>query len=562
MLGSGIFKRDAHEVLDFIIKLIGQARRWSQTLPLDSVYHCLNRAVLYILSRPTDSVGEQLRVLEALHTLTNHRSLVFGSGNHDSEFFGALVYCLLQLTGGLKIITEAESRTVWHAIPSTLDPETNPNTAQGHNLMANAARRVWSELYIWKRPAVEEVFKVSLPLENNTAPDLDTVRASLQDPATRLWVAFLEGEKKCSYRPPWEIQAQLQTVSSKLQRVTGGLSRLAQRTRSRREDSVRARPSPLTPAEVELWTLQHIAGVRESVVTQFRQFKQSQKYMEDFIMDEWLRMERELTRERGLWGPSLDKWQLDTTEGPCRMRKRTVSDVTFYQRYPYRPDLETVVQVSTFYQRYPYRPDLETVVQVGTEYRVPTVHSTIGIRIDPIWRPWYRWVLSTNGTFYQRYPYRPDLETVVQRGAAKYKVPVCRDARAWSQQPRRRSLLGRTEAGRTAAAVDTMSMTEEEGTDCADIGEKLRQAGEWKRAGLRGSLRRRRLTSDPDEEPESLDLPDSATDGPAGGERQPSADVEDTSPDNQTLLRLLEHGEKVLGGGCSCAGIHCTLHHV
>ena len=70
---AGIFKRDAHEVLDFIIKLIGQARRWSQTLPLDSVYHCLNRAVLYILSRPTDSVGEQLKVLEALHTLTNHR---------------------------------------------------------------------------------------------------------------------------------------------------------------------------------------------------------------------------------------------------------------------------------------------------------------------------------------------------------------------------------------------------------------------------------------------------------------------------------------------------------
>ena len=32
---------------------------------------------------------------------------------------------------------------------------------------------------------------------------------------------------------------------------------------------------------------------------------QSQKYMEDFIMDEWLRMERELTRERGLWGPDV-----------------------------------------------------------------------------------------------------------------------------------------------------------------------------------------------------------------------------------------------------------------
>ena len=60
---------------------------------------------------------------------------------------------------------------------------------------------------------------------------------------------------------------------------------------------------------------------------------------------------------------------------------------------------------------------------------------------------------------------------------------MCRDARAWSQQPRRRSLLGRAEGGRAAAAVDTMAMTEEEGADCADIGEKLRQAGQWRGQG-------------------------------------------------------------------------------
>ena len=62
---------------------------------------------------------------------------------------------------------------------------------------------------------------------------------------------------------------------------------------------------------------------------------------------------------------------------------------------------------------------------------------------------------------------------------------------------------------------------------------------------MRGSLRRRRLTSDPDEEPESLDLPDSATDGAQGAERPSAGNMEDTSPDNQTLLRLLEQGEKV-----------------
>jgi len=41
--------------------------------------------------------------------------------------------------------------------------------------------------------------------------------------------------------------------------------------------------------------------------------------MSEYTMEDWLKMERELTRERGLWGPpvgsELDKWMLDMTEG-------------------------------------------------------------------------------------------------------------------------------------------------------------------------------------------------------------------------------------------------------
>ena len=69
---------------------------------------------------------------------------------------------------------------------TTLDPESRPNTPQGHNLMANAARRVWNEPYIWKQPIVEEVFKVSLPIQNHTAPELDSTRATMQDLATEV----------------------------------------------------------------------------------------------------------------------------------------------------------------------------------------------------------------------------------------------------------------------------------------------------------------------------------------------------------------------------------------
>lgn len=63
-----------------------------------------------------------------------------------------------------------------------------------------------------------------------------------------------------------------------------------------------------------------------------------------YVTDEWAAIEYELLRERGLWGPPigshLDKFQLDMTEGPCRMRKKMVRNDLFYIHYPYVPDNE------------------------------------------------------------------------------------------------------------------------------------------------------------------------------------------------------------------------------
>lgn len=61
------------------------------------------RCILYLLSRPADTVAGQMSVLETLRKLTTHRSLIMGSGNHDLEFIGCLTYCLLQLTNHMKI---------------------------------------------------------------------------------------------------------------------------------------------------------------------------------------------------------------------------------------------------------------------------------------------------------------------------------------------------------------------------------------------------------------------------------------------------------------------------
>jgi hypothetical protein len=72
--------------------------------------------------------------------------------------------------------------------------------------------------------------------------------------------------------------------------------------------------------------------------------------MERYLVEEWTQTERELLREKGLWGPYLgsrfDKWMLDMTEGPCRMRKKMVANDIFFSHYPYRPDMENSVCIN------------------------------------------------------------------------------------------------------------------------------------------------------------------------------------------------------------------------
>ena len=81
-----------------------------------------------------------------------------------------------------------------------------------------------------------------------------------------------------------------------------------------------------------------------------KQYLQMLQHTQRYVYQDWVQSETELTRERGLWGPegssNLDKWILDTTEGPNRMRKKTMRNELFYFLYPYRPELELADNVS------------------------------------------------------------------------------------------------------------------------------------------------------------------------------------------------------------------------
>uniref|UniRef100_A0A1A9X279 WD repeat and FYVE domain-containing protein 3 n=1 Tax=Glossina brevipalpis TaxID=37001 RepID=A0A1A9X279_9MUSC len=340
--------RNPHDIFDFIIKLISQARRRTCSLSLEQLHHSLNRTILYLLSRPTETIAEQMSVLEALHKIINERLLIFGAGNHELEFIGCLTYCLLQLTSNMKIILEPSTgrNTTWHVNPQTNlnEPKDEDlNQLQGRNLIRGAATRVWEELYVCKKPAIEEVFKVSLtpPLVNSKAPDLQlSTREQVMELASKLWFNYVENERKASYRIPWEIHNQIQ---SKIQKVTGGLTRLASRSKVKKDDFVRVR-SPMSKENAFECTSVHVQLIKDLWELRCKQYIQMLQHTQRYVYQDWIQSETELTRERGLWGSEgnskLDKWILDTTEGPHRMRKKTMRNDMFYLHYPYRPEID------------------------------------------------------------------------------------------------------------------------------------------------------------------------------------------------------------------------------
>lgn len=227
-----------------------------------------------------------------------------------------------------------------------------------------AAQRVWEELYVSKKPAVEEAFKISLGANTqHRAPSLELVR----EPALKLWLQYVEAERRSAYRTVLEVSTPNQ-IQSKIQKVTGGLTRLTSRSltmkSSKKEDAANAMSrhshsssnSSYCWADVWLSTQYQLAGLKEQLELERRQRQQALQHVQQFNRLNWKKVEEtELLRVRGLWGPSqesrlLTKWMLDMTEGPCRMRKKLTPNRHFYALYPYRPELELAENKSMRYK--------------------------------------------------------------------------------------------------------------------------------------------------------------------------------------------------------------------
>ncbi|KAJ8380472.1 hypothetical protein SKAU_G00012500 [Synaphobranchus kaupii] len=358
-LWQGTFNKDSKLVVEFIVQLMGQSKRRSQGLSLESVYQSLNRTVLYQLSRPHKTVAQQVALLDSLRVLTINRNLVLGPGNHDQEFAACLVHCFIHLhTGSVEGFgLEAEARmTTWHVMmPTDAESDTthSQDGSEGRQLLLKAVNRVWTELIHGKRQMLEDVFKVSLPANERGNVDIGSARSLIEEPAAKSWQNHLVHEKKYVSRGESVAPA----AQSKLSRVSSGfgLSKLTGARRNRKESGLNK--NNISAQETFQWMFTHIAVVRDLVALQYKEYQERQQNALKYVTEEWAGIEYELLRERGLWGPPigshLDKFLLDMTEGPCRMRKKMVRNDMFYIHYPYVPDIEpnTASQKPVRYRR-------------------------------------------------------------------------------------------------------------------------------------------------------------------------------------------------------------------
>ncbi|XP_052591485.1 WD repeat and FYVE domain-containing protein 3 isoform X2 [Peromyscus californicus insignis] len=352
-LWQGMFNKESKLLIDFIIQLIAQSKRRSQGLSLDAVYHCLNRTILYQFSRAHKTVPQQVALLDSLRVLTVNRNLILGPGNHDQEFISCLAHCLINLHVGSNVEgfgLEAEARmTTWHImIPSDIEPDGgySQDISEGRQLLIKAVNRVWTELIHSKKQVLEELFRVSLPVNDRGHVDIATARPLIEEAGLKCWQNHLAHEKKCISRG----EALVPTTQSKLSRVSSGfgLSKLTGSRRNRKESGLH-KHNPSTQ-EISQWMFTHIAVVRDLVDTQYKEYQERQQNALKYVTEEWCQIECELLRERGLWGPPigshLDKWMLEMTEGPCRMRKKMVRNDMFYNHYPYVPETEQETNVT------------------------------------------------------------------------------------------------------------------------------------------------------------------------------------------------------------------------
>ena len=209
-LWQGSLKRDPLDIFFYNVRFIEKIPLKSD---LNAFYHCLNRTVLFLLSRPYDVPDGQVNMIRFLETVLTYENCIFHSNNIELEFYGCLIHCLLHLITNKKILLITfQSSATWHiSNDDNINIENDNDNIEIHQL----AIQIWQQICLKKKLLIDEIFKVSLLIKNDDFQVSDQV----SDIALKCWHNFLDNEQKAStYQYPWEFY-QKQKFNLKISKV-------------------------------------------------------------------------------------------------------------------------------------------------------------------------------------------------------------------------------------------------------------------------------------------------------------------------------------------------------
>ena len=99
-LWEGSYRRDSKEVFETLVRFLNNLKKknLSSNVSNEQLINSVNRVLLYQLSRPAESLVDQVNMLEVLHKMTSLKTLIFSQTNFQAEFFACVTHCLLILT--------------------------------------------------------------------------------------------------------------------------------------------------------------------------------------------------------------------------------------------------------------------------------------------------------------------------------------------------------------------------------------------------------------------------------------------------------------------------------
>ncbi|XP_052429042.1 WD repeat- and FYVE domain-containing protein 4 isoform X1 [Carassius gibelio] len=318
-LYSGMFVVEPENLLVFIAEQIAEAPERGhghREITVDVLYKNLNRALLYFLSRPRQTPVEQELIIQTIRVLQQHWDLIMPTYNANVHFINCLMHCLFLIRSGsflegfgCEVHKKSPRNIRRHIFPHKNSQVTN--SAEVESELMLLVESTWNRVMRERRRALEEAYNIDLsakPGSKEGQVSMGDVSPLWEETAMKAWQLFIDSQKK--------------KANNGHQKRAGHLSSALQSVQNRFGKETVGTPEGFILDMEAHW--QTCETIFDSMLRNQAQMMHSEN---DRMAIQWLRIEEDLLRERGLFGPGpgvfLKRgWVQNTAEGRNRTRSR------------------------------------------------------------------------------------------------------------------------------------------------------------------------------------------------------------------------------------------------